>query len=523
MPTAHAPDPIWHRAIAASRSGQWDVTEAACRSLLALQPRHVGARLKLSHALLSQGHYREARDVACAATEALARDLPAALAVARRLRYFEEHERLRDVLARIASWGRIPLEAALDAAALAISIGSHPLASGLIEGARRDGAKDPRWHYQKGMLATFKGATGEAEHAFEQCIALLPDFAQAHWMLSRLSPVDAGHNHVVRLQKAFARAVPRSEAAAYLAFALHHELHSLQRFDEAWAALATTFGDPSWAPRHDNVAIAARFDALHAAFSEPRDAGNRTGDFRPLFIVGMHRSGTSLVERMLSGHSDVADAGESDAFPAQLRLLAGRDTREAVDIGIVQRSAAIDRGALAAAYFSSSRWRTGGKSALTEKLPHNFLNVGFIAESLADARIVHLARDPMDVCFSNLRTFFRGMGSYSYDLVRMAEFYAGYHRLMEHWCSIYSERIYTVDYSRLVHEPEAVAREVLAHCGLDFEPAVLDVGRAGGVVSTASTAQVRTGFDTRRGEAWRPYERQLAPMVETLRQAGLVE
>lgn len=135
-------------------------------------------------------------------------------------------------------------------------------------------------------------------------------------------------------------------------------------------------------------------------------------------------------------------------------------------------------GEVADGYRRAARWLARGHPFFTEKLPSNFLQAGFIAHALPHARILHLVRDPVGTCFSNLRTLFSEAVPYSYDQYDLADFYAGYRRLMRHWHAVLPGRVLDVEYDALVRDPEGEARRIAAFCGLEFEPAMVDVGRA---------------------------------------------
>lgn len=147
---------------------------------------------------------------------------------------------------------------------------------------------------------------------------------------------------------------------------------------------------------------------------------------------------------------------------------------------------------------------------MTEKLPSNFLLLGHILEALPEARILHMRRDPMDTCFSNLRTCFDGAARYSYDQRSLGDYHLRYRSLMQHWHEVAPGRILDVDYAALVDRPEAEARRIAAFCGLDFNDAMLAVDRAGGATATASVGHARQGILKDRGGAWRPLRRAFA-------------
>ena len=250
-----------------------------------------------------------------------------------------------------------------------------------------------------------------------------------------------------------------------------------------------------------------------------RDAGMTDGP-QPIFIVGLPRSGTTLLERVLGGHPEVADAGELRDFTAQLRWMTELPGTNHPDAALVRAARGIDFAALGERYLSHTRWHARGNAFYTDKLPANFLNAGFIAQALPGARILHMARAPMDACFSNLKELFGAAYPHSYDQGEMAEHYVRYRALMAHWHAAFPGRILDVSYEALAADPERVAREVLAFCGLPWDEAVLAPEQRAGAVATASTAQVREPIHSRFVGQWRRYEGRLGPLKDRLSAGG---
>jgi Sulfotransferase family len=242
----------------------------------------------------------------------------------------------------------------------------------------------------------------------------------------------------------------------------------------------------------------------------------------PIFIVGLHRSGTSLLERILSGHPDIADAGETYVFSAQLCYSANHMCKQITDEVIATRASNLDYTTIGRGFLDKMRRRSLGKSFITEKQNPNFILLGPIAKALTQAKILHMRRSPIDTCFSNLRMLFTNEAAYSYDQVHMADFYKIYHDMMAHWRAVLPDRVFDIEYDEMVREPEVQARRIAAHCGLEFHDEMLQVGRNSGVVATASANQIREGIVTNRGGLWRSYERHLSPMIDRLAMHGMV-
>ncbi|MFT3896802.1 MAG: sulfotransferase [Thermomonas sp.] len=403
-------------------------------------------------------------------------------------------------------------------ASLASRCGDQALAEAWIDEAVRADPMHAPAQYLRGVVAMFRGDMPQARFALSACLAIAPEFAQAHWVLSTL-PGDAGDADApARIRASLSRTQAGSVGEAYLRFALHNALHALGRYDEAWDALergcALRRKQAPFDPRASKALFAALESLYAPEFLEPVDA--QADEYTPIFIVGMHRSGTTLLERILGGHPRVSDGGESYAFTARLDIASDHKTTGALDLVAIERMRGADFTAIGAGFLETSRWRARGRSFLTEKLPMNLLNAGLIAKALPRAKIIRVARDPMDTCFSNLRTFFAGTAAYSHDQVELAGHYLRCERLARRLHEAMPGRMLDVGYADLVGDSEATARRVFDFCGLPFAPEALDVGRAAGDVSTASTTSVRNGILRDRGGAWKPYARQLQPMREAL-------
>lgn len=497
----------------AARMGHWAMRP----------PPHSSRAAELLHAsdaLLRQDRYREGLRCVLQAFALPDREAGLLIPLCQRLRRFNECGRALSLIAT-ADPERFPSAAErTELASLASRCGDQALAEAWIEQAVRIDPMHAPAQYLRGVVAMFQGDMPQARFALSACLAIAPDFAQAHWVLSTLpdhgGPGDADAPR--RIRESIARTQTGSTGEAYLQFALHNALHALGRHDEAWDALqrgcALRRMQSPFDPRESEALFAALESLYTPGFLAP--AGAPVGGYTPIFIVGMHRSGTTLLERILGGHPLVADGGESYAFTAQLDVVADHKTAGALDAKTLQRIPGADFSAIGAGFLEASRWRARGRPFLTEKLPMNLLNAGLIAKSLPQAKLVRVVRGPMDTCFSNLRTFFAGAAAHSNDQAQLAHHYLRCERLARHLHASMPGRMLDVAYDDLVADTEAAARRVFDFCGLPFAPEALDVRRASGDVATASAASVRAGILRDRGGAWTAYARQLQPMREAL-------
>ncbi|MGH7030610.1 MAG: sulfotransferase family protein [Stellaceae bacterium] len=241
----------------------------------------------------------------------------------------------------------------------------------------------------------------------------------------------------------------------------------------------------------------------------------KQGDASPLpvFIVGMPRSGTTLVEQMLASHPEVHGAGELGEIERAVAALGGPDGVPA-DIG----GAELRR--LGASYLAKVTALAPGATRITDKMPANFRYAGLIHLALPNARIIHLSRDPVDTCLSCFSILFGGDQPFTYDLGELGRYYRAYQRLMAHWRAVLPAGVMLeVRYEALVGDFEQEARRIVAHCGLRWNAACLDFHNTRRPVHTASSVQVRRPLYRSSVGRWRPAEEVLRPLLDALAEA----
>lgn len=383
-----------------------------------------------------------------------------------------------------------------------------------LQRARALGGDSARLHYQLGLAALYAGDADQAEAAFEACLARQPLHGAAHRQLAKLRRARPDKNHADRLRAVIARAGDAHPDAPPLYYALFKELDDLGETEAAWQALATGMRLRRAQIDYDPAAEEALFRQL--LHMPPDTAAQADEGPAPVFILGQPRSGTTLLERILGGAPEVADAGELRDFGYQARVLTGLPGPGMPDLALLQALESADLAELGRRYLAHTRWRAGGKRYYTDKLPANFVWLGHIARALPQARFLHLVREPMDVCFSNLKELFANAYPHSYDQVEMAGHFRRYHRLMAHWRQAFPERVLDVEYQALVTDPEGQARRVLEFLGLPWTPGLAAIERREGAVATASAVQLREPVHARFLGQWRRYEAPLAPLRQAL-------
>lgn len=234
-------------------------------------------------------------------------------------------------------------------------------------------------------------------------------------------------------------------------------------------------------------------------------------DKSPIFILGMPRSGTSLVEQILSSHPDVFGAGELDIMTKlfQNELTLESDRRSLVNLKEVTQSQWSRIGNL---YIEATRKPDITEKYITDKLPHNFRNIGVIKKALPHAKIIHCTRDAMDTCVSIFKTYFKNAHPYSYNLEELGRHYKSYQELMQHWHNELPDFIHVIQYEKLISDQETETRKLLSFCGLDWDEKCLDFHKTKRRVGTASNAQVREKIYSSSIHRWKKYGAALEPL-----------
>jgi len=361
------------------------------------------------------------------------------------------------------------------------------------------------------MLKTV-GRLAEGIDAYRKAIALKPELGEAWWSLANLKTVKFSEADIAAMQAALESPGLKGTERFHIDFALGKAMHDAGRTDEAFAHYASANALRSETHPYRARSITALIDRCIKAFTAEafadRPGGCEAPD--PIFIVGMPRAGSTLLEQILSSHSQVEGTTELQDIPALSRNVGGYPK----DVMQLEPNA---RRELGEEYLKrASVQRRTDRPFFIDKLPNNWLFVPFIQLILPNAKIIDARRHPLGCCFANFRQHFAHGQDFTYDLGDVGRYYADYVRLMAHIDAVLPGRVHRVIYERMVDDTEGEVRALLDYCGLEFEPACLEFYKTERAVRTPSSEQVRRPIYREATEEWRAYDSHLQPLKDAL-------
>jgi Flp pilus assembly protein TadD len=511
----------------ASRNGDIPGALAAAQRATTLDPSHVEAWFVLGNAAMSQGLFKDAEQAFAEGAQHVPANTPT-------------HTQLLIMRAQAL-----------------ISLGRTTEAVTTLRKAIRIGISDPRGLTLAGIILTQAGLAAEAKPLLLRATQLAPHSAEAwfslggtlqftgdmtgaeaayeaaaqagqrsgghvmlaHMSLANLKRWTVDNNHIARLEAMQCR---HALDAACVAYALFKEYDDTGDTETAWDALqhGAMIGkslDP-WSAAEEEANLKAWQDAFPPVRFAQADTPPRTGP-RRIFIVGLPRSGTTLIERILAAHSQVQAVGELKTFGLAVKQLSGSTTAPLFDADTIRKALKLDPLELAEAYRRETDYLSDGSAYMLDKLPRNHDYLGLIKLAFPDAILIDVRRNPMDSLFGAYKLFFSHAHTWSYNQQDLADHYDQYRRLMDYWRTCLPDLI-TLSLEALIADPETEIRRLLDLCGLPFEEASLSPHEAKGAVATASSAQVRKPINAEGIGAWKRYATQLEPLHQRLSDMG---
>jgi tetratricopeptide (TPR) repeat protein len=396
-------------------------------------------------------------------------------------------------------------------------LGNHERSNALYRRVVEVAPGDARFWYNLASSERSFGRLTEAELACNQAIALDPTHYASYLLRSELRVQSEQANHIAELHSALSRPGLDERIRVPLGFALAKELDDLRRYDEAfrWFHEAVRIRRRHLA--YDVAVDERKLERIRQVFTPERllPAARLKPSSRYIFIVGLPRSGTTLLEHILTGLDGVRSNGETDHFSRALLTAASAGSDD-----VFARAAATDADVVAGNYARFAEGNAVG-AKIIEKMPLNYLYLGAIRRALPEAKLVLIRRAPIDACFAMYRTLF-GVGyPFSYDFDDLARYHAAYDRLLGHWRELLGEALCEIEYEELVKNPLGTGARVAEHCGLTWNPRALEVEKSATISMTASAAQVRRPIYGSSSGRWRHYRAHLGPLFAALDRHGV--
>lgn len=368
----------------------------------------------------------------------------------------------------------------------------------------------------------YHGRTSEASGLLEKALSQEPYNPQAHWILSS-SKKAVNENHIERMQRALSKNQKNDRGLAFLNYAIGKEHEDLQNWPEAFEGFEKGAAARRKTVDFDEASELEFFDALEDSVTvEWIDDGQVGFDTAaPIFVLGQPRTGTTLVERIITSHSQVHSAGELQQFGFAVRRLSKFREPKRFSAKLLEHALKIEALALGEMYMKSGQKLHGDKPRFVDKLPTNYVYLPLIMKALPNAKIVHLVRNPMDASFASFKQLFADAYLHSYDQEEMARHHLRYRNLMDIWRQRFPGRFFDISYEATARDLEPNARELVDFLNLPWEDACLRFHEQKNAVATASAAQVREPAHTRSIGRWRRYETQLQPMRKVFDANGL--
>jgi len=513
-------DQLWRTGQTHESNGDPEAANDAYVAIVALHAHHIPALLRLSRFAQARGQYRQAHQYALRAADAVRLGGSSRLLayVTLRLLDFAEEAEVASVILS-ADWNDPQVLRQSPSLVQHLWLANrYDDALRLLDRVEPQIGPHPLLRFSRGQLQQYLGQLDAAAASYEAALALAPNLADVHWALAKLRPTGSPER-IARLRRALA--APQDDPArAQLHYALFHELDASDDRDAAWVALEQ--GAALMHHQRDDMDLApahARAEALMASgWRPPIDEGASVPQPRPIFILGMPRSGTTLLDRMLGNHGWVTSVGERNDLVA-----ATSETADTFFAGLLHCAdpadflASQDLAAIGHGYLQRLRRAAPATAAAIDKHPRNLFDLPLILGALPQARVVCVRRDPMDVAFSNFKELFQGGAyAYSYDLETLAAEVHLAQRWMAHWAQVAPHAVHIVDYRALVEDTDNTLAGLLAFLALPDWPGLAHPERNASPVSTASSVQVRAPVHRAGLDAWQRYAVRLEGLAARL-------
>ena len=373
-------------------------------------------------------------------------------------------------------------------------------------------ANQPRVHLSLGHVYKTTGNQEECINSYNEAISFDNNFGEAYWSLANLKTYKFSGEEILNMkERVELTEVPEREKVHFL-FSLGKAFEDMGSYDESFEYYKRGNDLNRGRTTYDPKAIEALSERLKLFFTEDRFnkyKGSGDNSNSPIFIVGLPRSGSTLIEQILASHSKIEGTMELPNIMNIARKL-GNSTKERTAYPeVIDTLQGIDLADLGKSFLDETQFLRAGKQHFIDKMPNNFSHIGLIKLILPNAKIIDARRNPMDTCFSCFKQLFARGQAFTYDLSEIARYYVNYVNLMDHWDKVLPGCVYRVQHEDLLNDQEGVTRDLIDFCEVDFESSTLEFYKTKRAVKTASSEQVREPINTKGLNQWKNYETHL--------------
>lgn len=365
------------------------------------------------------------------------------------------------------------------------------------------------------------GKVKESKKLYEEILSKYPFHQKSHYELSKLGRAK-DFSHIEQMNELLNKNNLSPDKNVYLYYAIGKELEDLEQWSEAFLhyqkAGEAILSVANYDVENEIKVIDTIINTCSSKWLLDNPIKSSPSKNKPIFIVGLPRTGTTLTERILASHSKVESLDETFFIQMAIRHASGVGGISDVDENIIKLAASKDIQIVQKCYQNAISYRLTNKSMFIDKYPYNYLYLGFIAKAFPNTQIVYLKRNPLDACFAMFKqSFFK----FAYSLEDLGKYYVAYNNLRKHWLAILGDRIVEVEYELLVNDQVKQTKGLLAKLCLGFEQSCLDFDKNTTSSATASTLQVREKIHSRSVEKWKRFSEQLAPLKKVLKDNGI--
>jgi tetratricopeptide (TPR) repeat protein len=501
--------------------GEWHAAEQMVRRFLLQHPDHIEAMRLLARIGLHLEVFDDAEFLLESVLE-LAPDYHAARydyaqALAGRHRHVEALAQVRRLL---LIEPRNPLFRALEGNAL-IGLGDYAAAISLFCELREETPGNPTLHLAIGHAHKTVGHQQDAIESYRRAASVRPTFGDAYWSMANLKTYRFTDAEIAQMRaQETARSTPVVDRY-HFCFALGKALEDRAQYEESFRLYergnALKRAEIRYDPEAFERNIQRQAELCTREFFAARQ-GQGSPDQSPIFIVGLPRAGSTLIEQILASHSAVEGTKELADIPRLVQQLNGRES-DGSKRGYPAVLADLDAEQLqrlGESFIADTKIYRQGKPFFIDKMPNNFRHIGLIHLILPNAKIIDARREPMACCFSNFKQLFASGQEFTYALEDIGRYYRTYVELMAHWDSVLPDRILRVQHEAVVDDLETNVRRIIEFCGLDFEPQCVEFYKTERSIRTASSEQVRQPIFKEGLDRWRNFEAWLGPLRSAL-------